>query len=253
MRHNGTALLVRTASSALSLPVVKTGSTLCLISPVCIKYANPITDRPYKHEIHFPSGIKVMSPFHTNTVTDGSDNTALWGRACVQRCFEDVLKVPSPCFPTICTAVWASGLNPAEPHRWARTSEGHSWNALFGFGWCLLRGKKQVFRGDRMASMFPSLCLLFHLEDQGFPLYPFVLLWCATMIYVFNAQWSNYSAHSVSKFLTCRKGNECKGHSFRSFMTFSVSSVQICQMRLLRLWAGNRKCRAGHVSCLYGW
>lgn len=74
-----------------------------------------------------------------------------------------------------------------------------------------LGGKKQVFRGDRMASMFPSLRLLFHHEDQRFPLYPFVLLWCATMIYVFNAQWSDHSAHSAQRFWCAGRETNVRG------------------------------------------
>lgn len=218
--YNRTALPVKKASSALSLPVVKTGSTLCLISHVCIKYANPIPDRPYKHEIHFPSGIKVMSPFHTNTATDGSDNTALWGRACIQRCFEDVLKVPSPCFPTICTAFWASGLNPAEPHRWAQTSEGgvkcHSWNALFGFGWCLLRGKKWVLGETEWPPCFHLHIYCFTSRTKDSQILDH-LYYCDVRPWYMCSMLSDLIMAQHSKFLTCWKGNECKGAFIQKF------------------------------------
>lgn len=86
--------------------------TQCFKSTLCIKYVDPITND--KYEIHFPPRIKVMNPFHTLTHTHTvrwNDDTALRDLSCVQRCFEDVLWVPSPSFPTTCWAFWASGSN----------------------------------------------------------------------------------------------------------------------------------------------
>lgn len=73
--------------------------TQCLVSPVCIKHVSLFPDRLNKHEIHFPSGIKDV-----NLLSHKWQRHAGRSVLCIQRCSEELLRVPS-------TSFWASGLN----------------------------------------------------------------------------------------------------------------------------------------------
>lgn len=121
--------------------------TQCLVSMVRVKCVDPITDG--KHEIHFPSRIKVRNPFNANKRASHTPSAR-----CCELCpvFRGVLKMcnkfhlppsqqPAEPFGLQDKTSWAT----QAAHDFRKQSEmSRLKHSLFSFCWCLLRKRKRA-------------------------------------------------------------------------------------------------------------